>query len=118
MGRLGRNSDAVVSQTVTGPVVMARTGSGTALSRKEAFRGMNVLEALQARNPEYLIRVEEEFDAYKKHYRYFLRVGTRRTVIFYTASELTAHTVHRNTGALMYTAIRNHVERNLGLKLR
>jgi hypothetical protein len=79
---------------------------------------MSIIEALQARNPEHRIAVEEDYDPYKQHYRYFLRVDERRTSILYSQGELAQHMIHQNSGRLIYTALLTHVERALGIRLR
>ena len=81
-------------------------------------RSMSVLEALKARNPDHLIEMEEDFDPYKHHYRYFIRVDDRRTSILYTTGDLASHAVHQHSGSLMYSALLTHIENTLGQKLR
>ena len=78
---------------------------------------MSIIEALQARNPGHEIDVEEDFDPYKQHYRYFLRVDDVRTSILYSREELVHHTVNQHSGRLIYTALLTHIERTLGLQL-
>jgi hypothetical protein len=78
---------------------------------------MSILEALQARNPSHAIEVEEDFDPFKNHYRYFIRVDDRRTSILYTRTELLNHNVHQHSGSLMYRALLTHIENTLGTKL-
>ena len=79
---------------------------------------MSIIEALRARNPGHDIDVEEDFDPYKLHYRYFLRVDDRRTSILYSRAELLHHTVNQHSGRLIYTALVTHVERTLGVQLQ
>jgi hypothetical protein len=79
---------------------------------------MSIIEALQTRNPNHDIDVEEDFDPYKQHYRYFLRVDDRRTSILYSRGELLHHTVNQHSGKLIYTALVTHIGRALGLELQ
>jgi hypothetical protein len=78
---------------------------------------MSIIEALRSRNPAHEIDIEEDFDPYKQHYRYFIRVDDRRTSILYSRNELTHHLVHQHSGALIYTALLTHIEKTLGLRL-
>jgi hypothetical protein len=79
---------------------------------------MSIIEALRSRNPEHEIDVEEDFDPYKQHYRYFIRVDNRRTSILYSRNDLAHHMLHQHSGALMYSALLTHIEKTLGLRLQ
>ncbi|MFP4373244.1 MAG: hypothetical protein ACLFPO_02845 [Spirochaetaceae bacterium] len=79
---------------------------------------MSIIEALQARNPGHVIDVEEDFDPYKQHYRYFLRVDHRRTSILYSRGDLIHHTIHQHSGRLIYSALLTHIARTLGTQLQ
>lgn len=79
---------------------------------------MSVIEALKARNPDHVIDVEEDFDPYKQHYRYYLRVDDRRLSILYTKKELGHHMVTQHSGAMIYTALVTYIENGLGVRLQ
>ncbi|MFO8064205.1 MAG: hypothetical protein ACQETQ_04710 [Spirochaetota bacterium] len=79
---------------------------------------MSVIEALKARNPEHVIDVEEDFDPYKQHYRYYVRVNDRRLSILYTKQELSHHVITQHSGEMIYTALVTYIENGLGIRLR
>lgn len=78
---------------------------------------MNILEALRVRNPGHMVDVEEEFDTFREHYTYYLRVDDRRTHILYTRDDLVRHMMHQRSGKLLYSALQAHVERTIGVRL-
>ena len=79
---------------------------------------MSIIEALKARNPDHDIDVEEDFDPYKQHYRYYVRVDDRRISILYTAKDLNHHVVTQHSGEMIYTALVTYIQKGLGVRLQ